>query len=201
MSLAGYAEFQRELGRKAFHMLSLVYLAAYHWLGYPRIVPLLAAWLVVVTVVELGRFLIPSLGAWLAVFFSGLIRETELRAFSGIFHTTAGCLIVMAWAGGRPALVVASVLNLALGDAAAALVGKRFGRIKIAGGKKSVEGSLACLAVCWGCGVWAGLPPAAALAGALSATAVELLPTTPWFNDNLWMPVASCAALLAFGGA
>lgn len=201
MSLESAGEFQRELGRKAFHMLSLAYLAAYHWIGYPNIVRPLAAWLVFVTVVETGRFIVPALGAWLAAFFRGLIRDTELKAFSGIFHTTAGCLIVIVWAGTRPALVAASVLNLALGDAAAALIGKRFGRFKIAGGKKSMEGSLACLVVCWGCGIWVGLSPAAALVGALSATAVELLPTTPWFNDNLWMPVGSCAALLAFGAA
>ena len=69
---------------------------------------------------------------------------SELNAFSGIFHTTAGCLAVMFWAGSKPAVVWASLLYLALGDAAAALVGKAAGRHKIAGGKKSVEGSAAC---------------------------------------------------------
>ena len=46
---------------------------------------------------------------------------------------------------GRPWLYVSCLLVLALGDATAALVGKRFGRIKyeVDGDKKSVEGSTA----------------------------------------------------------
>jgi len=39
----------------------------------------------------------------------------------------------------------------------------------------------------------------AAFASALAVSLVELLPTTGWFNDNLWMPVASAVVLRACG--
>ena len=44
--------------------------------------------------------------------------------FSGIFHTTAGCLATILIAGRRPRVVTAALLCLALGDAAAAWSGR-----------------------------------------------------------------------------
>ena len=192
-------ELWRELGRKAFHMLSLVYLAAYHLLGYPAVLRPMVVWLGFVAAVETGRFLSPRLYQALTDLFRGLIRESERRSFSGIFHTTAGALSVMLLAGPHPRVVTAALLCLALGDAAAALFGKAFGRHRILGGAKSLEGSLACLAVCVSVSLAAGLAPLPAAGGALAATAVELAPTTRFFNDNLWMPVAAAAAMLALG--
>jgi dolichol kinase len=190
---------RRELGRKAFHMLSLAYLAAYHLIGWPRVLIALAAWLAVVTCVETGRFLSERLNRILTGFFHGMIRDSEHRAYSGIFHTTAGCLATMLIAGPRPEVVTAAVLCLALGDAAAALAGKAWGRHRLPGSSKSVEGSLACLAVCLSAGAACGLGAAAAAGAALAATIVESLPTTRFFNDNLWMPVAAAAAALLLG--
>jgi len=192
-------DLRREIGRKAFHMLSLVYLAAFYLIGYPRVLVALAAWLVFVAAVEAGRFASERLNRALTGFFRGMIRETEQRSYSGIFHTTAGCLTTILIAGRRPRVVTAALLCLALGDAAAALVGKAWGRHRFPGSDKSVEGSLACLLVCLGVGLAAGLGPWPAAGAALAATLVELLPTTRFFNDNLWMPVAAAAAALASG--
>jgi len=192
-------DFRREIGRKAFHMLSLVYLAAFHFIGYPRVIVPLAAWLAFVAAVETERFSSERLNRALTGFFRGMIRETEQRSYSGIFHTTAGCLTTILIAGRRPRVVTAALLCLALGDAAAALVGKAWGRHRFPGSDKSVEGSLACLLVCLGVGLAAGLGPWPAAGAALAATLVELLPTTRFFNDNLWMPVAAAAAALASG--
>ncbi|MBI5242002.1 MAG: hypothetical protein HY926_16130 [Elusimicrobia bacterium] len=195
------SDLKRELGRKMFHMLSLAYLAAFHLIGYPRVLLPLAVWLAVVTAVEAGRFLSPDLNRILTGFFRGMIRETEHRAFSGIFHTTAGCLAVILLARGEARIVTAAVLCLALGDAAAALVGKAWGRHRLPGSAKTVEGSAACLLVCLACGLAAGLGPMPAAAAAVAATAVELLPTTSVFNDNLWMPVAAALAARLAGAA
>jgi len=194
-------DLRRELGRKAFHMLSLVYLAAYHLIGFPRVLVPLAVWLVLVTCVETGRFLSERLNLVLTGFFRGMIRETEQRSYSGIFHTTAGCLATMLLAGRRPRVVTAALLCLALGDAAAALVGKAWGRHRLPGSAKSVEGSLACLLVCLGAGLAAGLGVMPAAAAALAAAVVELLPTTRFCNDNLWMPVAAAVAAMLLGAA
>jgi len=52
--------FARECGRKAFHMLSLAYLAAYHLIGYPGVLAWMAAWTALVTALEFGRLRAPS---------------------------------------------------------------------------------------------------------------------------------------------
>jgi dolichol kinase len=192
-------DLRRELGRKAFHMLSLLYLAAYHLIGYPRVLLPLACWLALVTAVETGRIASERLNRALTGLFRGVIRQAEKRAFSGIFHTTAGSLATILLFGRRSRVVSAALLCLALGDAAAALAGKAWGRHRWPGSLKSFEGSLACVVVCLGAGLAAGLQPWPAAGAALAAALVELLPTTVFCNDNLWMPVAAAAAAAALG--
>jgi len=109
------------------------------------------------------------------------------------------------WLWERPALLVASLMPMTLGDAAAALVGERFGRhhFRVFGSQKSWEGSIAMFLVSfvamwitlgimsnagWGTSLWL------AAAVALLASAVEAF--TPWRMDNLTVPFVS-ALLLA----
>ena len=193
------SELRREFARKTFHMLSLVYLAAFKLIGWPSIRTWMAAWLVVVFAIETARLKIPAIERALVSFFEGLIRETERKHFSGIIHTTAGSLAAMLIADGNPAIVSAAILQLALGDAASALVGKAFGRTKILGGRKSLEGSLAGFAVGYASALACGVRPAAAFAAALAGACAEALPTTPWFNDNMTIPIASALALVLMG--
>jgi dolichol kinase len=195
------SELRREFGRKAFHMLSLVYLAAFLWLGWPAALRVGLAWLAVVTLIETARLKLPAAERALVSFFEGMIRDTERRAFSGIFHTTAGCVAAMLIARGEPVIVSAAILQLALADAASALTGKAFGRVRLFGGRKTLEGSLAGFAVGYAAAAACGVRPGAALAAAAAASLVELAPTTAWFNDNLWIPVASATTLALLGAA
>jgi dolichol kinase len=184
----------RELQRKSFHMLSLVYLAAFKLLGWPGVLEPMLAWALVVIVVETWRLRSRALNEALTSFFGGLARDDEGDKYSGIFHTTLGVLVVLGLFGSRPAVVAAAIYCVAFGDAAAALVGKTWGRHRLMAGK-SWEGTLACLAASliscrltgfsWGC---------AALA-ALVATTAEAMPTTRYYNDNFWMPVVTGIAL------
>ena len=192
-------DLRREFGRKAFHMLSLVYWAAFTFFGYPRILYWLSGWLVVVLIIETVRLRVPAIERVLVGLFDGMIRDSERRHYSGIVHTTAGCLGAMLVAAGDPMIVGAAIGALAFGDAAAALAGKAFGKTKLFGGHKSLEGSLACLAACFGAAIAVGVRPGAALAAALAATAIELLPTTGFFNDNLWMPIVAAFVLRVLG--
>ena len=193
------SEMKRELARKAFHMLSLVYWIAFAFLGWPKAAYWMGGWLIVVLAIETARLRVPAFERRLVGLFDGMIRETERRHFSGIFHTTAGSLAAMLIARGEPVIVGAAIGSLAFGDAAAALVGKTFGKRKILGGQKSLEGSLACFAVSYAVTIGVGVRPGAALASALAASVVELLPTTGFFNDNLWTPVAAATVLRMFG--
>lgn len=184
-----------ELGRKAFHMLALVYWAAFLVLGWPLTGKVMAAWLAVVLVIETARLKVPPVERFLVGLFDGMMRETERRHYSGIVHTTAGSLAAMLIARGDAVIVGAAIGQLAFGDAAAALVGKAFGRVKLFGGQKSLEGTLAGFAAGYAVAVACGVGPLGAFASAWAASVVEVLPTTPWFNDNLWMPIASAGVL------
>lgn len=188
-------DLRREFGRKAFHMLSLVYLAAFLLVGWPLAGRLLAAWLLVCLVVETLRLRHPGMDLLLTGFFEGMIRETERRHFSGIVYTTAGCLLAMLIGGGDRVIVTAAILQLAFADAAAALAGKAWGRTRILGGKKTLEGCAAGFAAGLACALVAGVPPGPAAASALAVSLVELLPTTGWFNDNLSIPAAGAGVL------
>lgn len=190
---------RRELARKAFHMLSLAYLAAFRWLGWPAAGRWLAAWLALVWIVETARLLRPGLARALERPFEGLIRESERGHYSGIFYTTAGCLAAMLIAAGDSMIVGAALLQLALADAASALAGRAFGRVRLFGGPKSLEGALAGLAVGYAAALACGVRPAAAGASALAGALVELRANTRWFNDNLSIPIASAAVLRALG--
>lgn len=184
-----------ELARKSFHMLSLLYLAAYSLIGWPKVLPVMIVWTVIVLALESWRLRSPGANKALMDFFGGLARQDERDKYSGIAHTTVGVLILWLMFGGRDAVVSAGIYFVAFGDASAALVGTAVGRHKIGGGRKSVEGSGACFLVCFLIGVAMGLPPGASAFAAMAATIVELLPTTRWFNDNLWMPVVTAAVL------
>jgi dolichol kinase len=184
-----------EVGRKAFHMLSLVYLAGFLALGWPLAGMCTAAWLVVCLGIETARLKLPAVRRALEGAFKGLMRDSEREHFSGIVHTTAGCLLAMLVGGGDRVIVTAAILQLAFSDAAAALVGKAWGRTRLLGGKKTLEGSLAAFAAGLACAWAAGVPPGPAAASALVVALVELLPTTGWFNDNLTIPAASASVL------
>lgn len=126
--------------------------------------------------------------------FGGMLRAQERRGITGATTLAAGfALAVLAT---PPPFAMAGVLGAGLGDAAAALVGRKYGYHRLLRGK-SLEGSLACLATTFAA-IWAlGITPGAAMTCAIVVAVVELLPTPG--DDNLFLPVI--AALLAWGAA
>ncbi len=85
-----------------------------------------------------------------------------------------------------------------VGDAAAALVGMRFGRIRLNSGK-TLEGTAACICACLL--FWLFFPQtgfSAALVGAFLTGALELVPVK--INDNLFVPVVCAFILQIFTG-
>ncbi len=89
---------------------------------------------------------------------------------------------------------VGGVIRLAAGDPAAAIVGRRYGRLRIGG--KSIEGGLvnAVLSFCLILIFVRSVPVAAA--GALAGAFVEMLPI-PYIDDNLIVPPVAAGAMVA----
>jgi phytol kinase len=138
-----------------------------------------------------------------------VLRERFGRALHGIarpsigeFAFVGGVALAFALAHDNPAAYVAAILTLAFGDAAAALVGRRFGRHRFAVGhaRKSFEGSCAFFAVAVViCVLIPGAASVAAVAGfALATTLAEAFAGDGL--DNAAIPVAGLLALRLFTG-
>jgi len=143
-----------------------------------------------VIVEEGARMRFPSFNKKILKALGGVHRESETNSVSGLPWTLSGSFFTMLLFQDKN-IVLASLFYIALGDAAAALVGKRVGKRKIFW-EKTLEGSLACFLVCFMIGLFFFKLPLA-LAGALAAAIIELF---PWMlNDNFWMPIISAFAL------
>jgi dolichol kinase len=85
-------------------------------------------------------------------------------------------------------VAIAAIIYNSIGDLFSAIIGKNYGKTKYMGGKKSIEGSLACFVSCLLVGLLI-LNPFMAISGALAATFAEgyLIKV----NDNLSIPIVS----------
>lgn len=189
----------KELKRKVFHLATLLYLLAYLELGYPLTLYLMAGWMGLITLVETARLISPAVRSFLHNIFAPIMRHKEERRYTGAFYTSLGAFLTFYFFGERPAIVNAALLYLALGDAAAAIIGKRWGRHPYAiwGSTKTLEGSLAGMTVAVLCGLALGMPAKLVAGGAAAFCVADAVPFPP--DDNLWIPVLTGAALRCLG--
>lgn len=122
-------------------------------------------------------------------FFRSLMRRHEEEHLMGSTYFMIAALISVLL---FDKLVAISALSfLVMGDAIAAIIGKKYGRIRY--WEKSVEGSVACFIMC--CFVGAGIlgitPDALwiVLSGSIAATVAEALPAP--MDDNMRVPILS----------
>jgi len=116
------------------------------------------------------------------------LERAEVLPGKGALFFTIGSLLCLVFFGSFAASV--AILTLAVLDSIATVVGIRFGRTRITNGK-SLEGTGAAVAVVI-LVLLPALPPAAAVAVAVVAGAVELLAPV---DDNLVVPVAVCLVM------
>jgi dolichol kinase len=142
--------------------------------------------------VEVVRHLSPAVGRLFNRAFGTMLRNHEARgAITGATAMATGFAATVLFV--PTPFAAAGILMAGIGDAAGALVGRRFGRRRIARGK-SLEGSLACLAAAFASAALVpGIPWPAAAVAALITAALELAPL-PW-DDNLALPLLSALAL------
>jgi dolichol kinase len=201
--------FRRVVVRQLFHAFN----ATWGVLAYHFFVPRLAAILAVGTVTAMF-----GIGEWLRLrhpdvraeilrhpVFGRMIRPHEHDRVSGGFWFGVSVVVVLVLYP-KP-IVEAACLVMGWGDAASTVVGRRFGRVRLRGGR-TLEGSLAFAAMslaivtAWrvaACGdtplralAWGGV---AAVVGAVTEAFSTRL------DDNLTVPVVTGAALWAVFGA
>lgn len=191
--------FPVEAGRKLLHVQMGLATAAFPWL-------FASAWPVVALAgLSIAWFALLRASPRLAGAFGAPLYDCERRSAGEIWFVLGVCLTFLATAGDRLAYCVA-ILVMTLADAAAALVGRRFGRsLRLPGGaRKSLAGSAAFFGVAFLVASvisWAaGFSPAEALragfAVALLTTVVEALLGDGL--DNLAVPLAAALTLKVF---
>jgi dolichol kinase len=153
--------------------------------------------LVITVLVEWGRQHSATLERLFEWLIGPALREGEERKPTTGTWSMLGILIsvlLLAREVAIPAMFYAQ-----LGDPAAEIVGRRWGRHRVSSGK-SLEGSVGCLITCAVVGLVCShlvpLGPSVAVLGALMATVVELFPLP--LGDNLLMaPLSGLTMMLA----
>ena len=179
MALVSVTPLPAEARRKLVHVAMGLVTFTFPWL-------FASAWPVLLLgVLALGWFGAVSLSAALHARFGAALGE---RGSRGAFWFVCGVALTFVLSDGDAAAYGVAILVLTLADAAAALVGKRFGRTR-----KSFEGSTAFFVVAFLVSAAALQAYITALAVALAATVVE----AAFGNgvDNLLVPLAVLAVL------
>jgi len=193
--LARRFAWEAEAARKASHVAVGTACVALPWL-FADVAPVLA----LAAVACAGLFAlrtVPWLRARLGAALHGIARASY-----GEFAFVGGVALAFVIAHGDKPAYAAAILALSCGDAAAALIGRRFGRHPYALGRarKSLEGSAAFFAVAvLVCAVFPRAESVAAVAAfALATTLAEAIAGDGF--DNAAIPLAGLLALRLFGG-
>lgn len=176
---------KRELSRKVFHVASVV-LPLLVWIApRPLAVAVLVPTAAAVLAVDVARLRLRGPRYHFLRLTRTMLRPHERHGLAGAtYMAVAYALALLLFP--RPVAVAAMLYN-GLGDAAAALAGKRWGRHRTSWGK-SWEGFGAALATNLAVGLAIGaldprLPAPAAVAGALAGAALEFAPLP--LDDNV----------------
>ncbi len=189
-----------EAVRKLLHVEMALVALSFPWLFE-------SAWpVVVLAAAAAGWFRLLRASSWLEARFGYALRAAR-RDSRGETWFACGVCLAFLWAGGAPLAYGIAILVLGFADAAAALVGRRYGvaRRMPGGASKSVAGSAAFFAVALAV-AFAGLHGAAALgvgqalaAAALLAAVTTVLEALSGRGlDNLFVPLGALGSLQAF---
>lgn len=176
----------QELRRKSIHLLGLAVPIGYVFTTQHTALIIIGILTAIAFLVEFLRALSPSFLSLFVQIFSPMLRPQERKGgLTGATYYLIGSFLCILMFDKTLAIVCLGFLTW--GDLFAALIGKKWGRIKLFS-QKSLEGSLACFTVCALIAL-IKFHPAIAITGAIVATLIELLPTG--LDDNVTMPLIS----------
>ena len=137
--------------------------------------------------------------------FGRVANRVERTTLGELYFPVAVALLFWLARGSTPLLFVIPVLMLTLADATSAVVGSRYGMTKYHGASKSLEGSIAFVAVAFACVhvpllLWSSVGRAESLLIATTlALLVMLLEGSAWRGlDNLFIPIGGYFLLHAY---
>lgn len=179
-----------ELLRKSIHLSGLILPVIYFFLDKSAMLIFVGVLTGIAIAVELIKWVSPSFGGFFFQVFAPMLRSHERKgAMTGAtYYIISAFLCILLFS---KTLAVVCIFFMVLGDLAAALVGKKWGKTKLLG-TKSLEGSAACFVVCAAIAL-IKLHPVIGIIGAFVATVVEMLPFP--IDDNLTVPLVSGAVM------
>jgi dolichol kinase len=193
-----------EVKRKALHLGALAIPVGILVVHRPAAVAILASIAALAVAADVARLRWRPAHDLVLLIFGPIMRPGELPPLGGpivLNGATWMCISSALCAALFPAgIAAASLAMMMIGDAAAALVGRRWGRTRFPGTFKSLEASMAFVVAGWLAALPFGyfaepaLGPGVLLAGAAVAAAVEVLPIP--LNDNIRVPLAAGLILL-----
>jgi len=197
----GTIDYKSEVLRKGIHLVSLSIPLIYYFITRELALSILIPMTIISLVIDIGRYLHPTMGGVFYKFFGFMLRKHEMdqekKNLNGATYVLiAAVLTILIF---PKVIVLTSFACLILGDLSAALIGRKFGRHKITK-NKTWEGTLAELAINLFIGIivfliYQDLPFSTGQAWivislmALTATWVESSVSN--LDDNLLIPVFS----------
>jgi dolichol kinase len=174
---------RRELQRKSLHVgMIIVPVWVYLMPHTTALLGLILATFATVAI-DLLRLSDHRLRRFFLRLFRSVIRPHEEEHLLGSTHYMIAALLSVVVFDHD--IAIAALAFLVLGDAAAAIIGKRFGTPTFWG--KSPQGSFACFVVCLVVGWPVLASPWLALVGAVTATVAEAMPSP--LDDNMRVPI------------
>jgi dolichol kinase len=182
-----------EMVRKTIHFLSLAVPIGLYLLPEEAGRTLVLILALVILAADVVRLQVAPVRRVFYFIFGRILRDHERFNLLGSTYLLLSALIC---AHAFPKSIAVLALSfLVVGDTMAALIGRRWGHIKIL--DKSLEGSLACLGSCMIIGyLYPGEDVSRTMlwVGAVAATLSELLPVP--LDDNMRIPLAAGFAML-----
>jgi len=183
--------------RVLYHILGLIFPLGYLWVIKDKLTMsiILLCLFLGFLLADIIRLSIKAINKTITGTLKRFMKEEEAYRFSGSTYFTFACLICVYF---FPKMIaITAIIFLCVGDPSASIIGRLFGKVKLFGGKKSLEGSLTMFVVNSVIGYFF-VGPLLGVIGALTSTIVELFPfhlITPshygWIDDNATIPVIS----------
>ncbi len=198
----GTIDYKFELLRKSIHLCSLSISIVYYFVTREFALMILVPLALLSLIIDLVRYYSAPVSKLFYALFGFMLREHEVnkkkKTLTGATYVLLAAAFVVAVF--PKVFVIPAVAVLILGDIAAALIGRKFGRHKFLA--KSLEGTLAFFVV--GCLVILVTPkiqnlPAEYLIGiiAVAVGAIAENVSYGWADDNLTIPISICLVMWA----
>jgi len=183
------------LFRKIYRLSGLIFPLIYFFADKRTAIFWLSLATLLFLILEISRFSFPQFNRRIFNTLKAILKREERKVrVSGTTYFLFGSLLTVIFF--EKSIAITALLFLIFGDALSALVGVKWGKIRI--GRKTLEGSIANFGSCLFIALilkytYLGLDLRVAFWGALVASLVELAPSP--VNDNLSIPLCSALAM------